>query len=43
MDIKSPYLHPEYEALSREEINKLQTERLQETIKRCAVVPFYAQ
>ena len=43
MDVKSPYLHPEYETLSREEISKLQTERLQETINRCAKVPFYAQ
>ena len=43
MDVKSPYLHPEYETLSRKELNKLQTERLQETINRCAKVPFYAQ
>ena len=34
----NPYLHPEYETLSREEIDKLQTKRLQETIKRCAKV-----
>lgn len=43
MDINSPYFHPEYETLSREEIGKLQTNRLQETIKRCSQVPFYAQ
>ena len=41
MNIDSPYLHPEYETLSREEISKLQTERLQETVRRCAKVPFY--
>ncbi|MBR6819226.1 MAG: phenylacetate--CoA ligase [Bacteroidaceae bacterium] len=43
MDVKSPYLHPEYETLSREEISKLQTERLRETMKQCMKVPFYAK
>ena len=43
MDVKSPYLHPEYETLSREEISKLQTERLRETFEHCKNVPFYAQ
>ena len=43
MDVKSPYLHPEYETLSREEISKLQTERLRETMQRCMKVPFYAE
>ena len=43
MDVKSPYLHPEYETLSREEISKLQTKRLRETMQQCMKVPFYAQ
>ena len=43
MDVKSPYLHPEYETLSREEISKLQTERLRETMQQCMKVPFYAK
>ena len=43
MDVKSPYLHPEFETLSREEISKLQTERLRETMQQCMKVPFYAQ
>ena len=43
MDVKSPYLHPEYETLSREEISKLQTERLRETMQQCMKVPFYAE
>ena len=43
MDVNSPYLHPEYETLSREEISKLQTERLRETIRQCSKVPFYAE
>ena len=43
MDVKSPYLHPEYETLSREEISKLQTERLRETFEHCKNVPFYAK
>lgn len=43
MNIDSPYLHPQYEALSREEITKLQNERLQETVRQCMKVPFYQQ
>ena len=43
MDVKSPYLHPEFETLSREEISKLQTERLRETMQQCMKVPFYAK
>ncbi len=43
MDNKSPYLHPQYETLSREEISKLQAERLQATIRHCMNVPFYQQ
>ncbi|MBR1548782.1 MAG: phenylacetate--CoA ligase, partial [Prevotella sp.] len=44
MDNNSPYLHPQYETLSREEISKLQAERLQQTVKRCYEnVPFYQQ
>ena len=41
MDDKSPYLHPQYETLSREEISKLQLERLQATVKHCMNSPFY--
>ena len=43
MDDQSPYTHPEDEKLSREERSELESERLQETIRRCAGVPFYAQ
>ena len=41
MDDKSPYLHPEFETLSRAEIEKLQLERLQATVKHCMNSPFY--
>ncbi len=41
MDDKSPFLHPQYETLSREEINRLQVERLQATVKHCMNSPFY--
>ena len=43
MDDKSPYLHPQYETLSREEIEKLQLERLQATVKHCMNSSFYKQ
>ena len=43
MDVKSPYLHPEFETLSREEISKLQTKRLRETMQQCMKVPFYSK
>lgn len=35
------YLHPEMETLSRPEIEKLQLERLQKTIRQCMCSPFY--
>ena len=41
MDNKSPYLHPGLETLSREEIEKLQLERLQATVRHCMNSPFY--
>ncbi len=41
MDDTSPYLHPQYETLSREEISRLQLERLQATVKHCMNSPFY--
>jgi len=41
MDDKSPFLHPQYETMSREEISKLQLERLQATVKHCMDSPFY--
>ena len=41
MDYKSEYLHPQYETLSREEISRLQLERLQQTLRQCVKSPFY--
>lgn len=41
MDDKSPYLHPQYETLSHDELKKLQLERLQATVKHCMNSPFY--
>ncbi len=35
------YLHPEFETLSRSEIEKLQLERLQATVKHCMNSPLY--
>ena len=35
MNDQSPYLHPQYETMSREELNKLQLERLQQTVRHC--------
>lgn len=43
MNDQSPYLHPEVETLSRSEIEKLQLERLQATVKHCMNSPFYKQ
>jgi len=43
MDDKSPYLHPQYETLTREEISKLQLKRLQATVTHCMNSPFYKQ
>ncbi len=37
------YLHPEYETLTRGEIEKLQLERLQKTVRHCMNSPFYKQ
>ena len=41
MEDKSEYLHPYYETMSRDEIKKLQLERLQATVKHCMNSPFY--
>lgn len=37
------YLHPEFETLTRPEIEKLQLERLQKTVRHCMNSPFYKQ
>ena len=37
------YLHPELETLSRSRLEKLQIERLQQTLARCMRIPFYKQ
>ena len=37
------YLHPELEMLSRSRLEKLQMERLQQTLARCMRIPFYKQ
>lgn len=37
------YLHPELETLSRSRLEKLQMERLQQTLARCMRIPFYQQ
>lgn len=39
----SPFLHPQYEALSRPEIEALQLERLHDTLLQCMKSPFYRQ
>ena len=41
MNDNSPFLHPQYETLSREEIEKLQLERLQKTVRHCMNNEFY--
>ena len=41
MNDQSPYLHPQYETLSREDLNKLQLERLQKTVRHCMNNEFY--
>lgn len=41
MDDKSPYLHPQYETMSRDQIETLQLERLQATVKHCMNSTFY--
>ena len=43
MDDKSPYLHPEYETLSRQDLEKLQLQRLQATVEHCMKSTFYKQ
>ncbi|MBQ1797119.1 MAG: phenylacetate--CoA ligase, partial [Prevotella sp.] len=40
-DWSSEYLDPELETMSREEIEKLQVERLRETVSRCMNNPVY--
>ena len=40
-DPSSPYFQPELETLSVEGLRALQSERLQQTVRRCAQVPFY--
>ena len=37
------YLHPELETFSRSRLEKLQMERLQQTLARCMRIPFYKQ
>lgn len=41
MDITSRYFNPEFETLTRPEIEKLQLERLQVTVRHCMNSPFY--
>lgn len=41
MKDKSMYLHPDMELMTRPEIEKLQLERLQKTIRQCMNSPFY--
>ena len=43
MKHESMYLHPELETMPRSEINRLQMERLQQTLQRCMCIPFYKQ
>ncbi|MBP3764192.1 MAG: phenylacetate--CoA ligase [Bacteroidaceae bacterium] len=43
MDINSPYFHPEFETLSRPEIEALQLDRLQKTVHHCMSNPFYRE
>ena len=43
MDDKSPYLHPEYETLSRQDLETLQLQRLQATVAHCMKSTFYKQ
>ena len=38
---RDEYFNPEMETMSRDEIRKLQTERLQTTLRRCMNIPFY--
>ena len=43
MDITSRYFNPEFETLTRPEIEKLQLERLQATVRHCMNSPFYSK
>ena len=38
---QNEYLHPDKECLTREQIDALQVERLQATIRHCMNSPFY--
>jgi len=40
-DYKSEYLHPEFETLTREQIEELQVKRLQDTVRHCMNSTFY--
>ena len=42
-DWKSEYLDPQLETMSREEIEKLQVERLRDIVKRCMNNPVYRE
>ena len=39
----SNYFNPELETMPREELRKLQLERLQKTVRQCVKAPFYEQ
>ena len=41
MEVKSEYLHPEFETLSVSQIRELQLQRLQATVRHCMNSPFY--
>lgn len=41
MDVKSEYLHPEFETMSVEQIRELQLRRLQATVRHCMNSEFY--
>lgn len=41
MQVNSEYLHPEKECMTREQIEALQVERLQATVRHCMNSPFY--
>ena len=41
MNDQSPFLHPQYETMSREELNRLQLERLKATVRHCLTNEFY--
>lgn len=41
MDDRSEYLHPQYETMSRDDIERLQLERLQATVRHCMNSEFY--